>query len=998
MKGIKIKQNRIRCYTASITSQVLRLHERMGHPSSEAMCTAITSGAWQNIQLTADQVRRTMNQNPCLPCILSKKNKPKVQHLQQTDLTNLQVGELISGDIIGKIQPPTKDGDVYFYLFVDKKTGYMKAYTAKTKDGFVTALEDVIHHFQQHGHTVKSFRSDSEQIMKWGPVKQLLENKGIQSEYSLPYAHYQNLVERYVQTITKAVSTIIHGQSLLKANLWNYAIFYVVDCRNVTTNTKTGHQTPRQLVTGTKYLDLQREHLFSFGELVIVRNTDKTWKFDVKNDVAIYLGHPKGTVNGGTVYYPFINKIAQRADITPANIREEVYKQYFARRYEIREQSTAKTLSELFENLECESNDQEAFRFKLKLFDEDEIPKEYINSVMNDETNYVPLEMKDMMKHLPDNLRASFKNLWASQQPQSQPVTKHVYRKTMPIPTDRVTRSTTFKQRVMAMAVKALRLKVSEALKSPHSTEWIKAMNVETNSLFHVFQCLVPEEIDYNKDYDCIHATVDLKIKYIDETTIDKFRVRICGCGNELVRSGAYLNETYSPTVSYLTHSTMLQLAIYDQMHICSIDTVAAFLHQEYPASLKPLYIVLPASVAKVCNLDPKTTYRVKKYIYGLPDAGRAYYIAYRDHLIASGYVMTTSDPCLFVRLVPEQEIRTYVWIHVDDTIVASTHEKEIDHLRECLQQKFKITSHDFTKHLGINIERLESGAVKLRQRKLLGALFDEYPPSGRKVNQPQRAKRMDTNNVNDQEKEPCEQREYLHLLGMLNYIAHSRPDISTALSYAATKNSNPTKEDFNELLLVVDYLWQTKEKGLILHPTQERNSPLKLICHVDASYLAHPDAKSHTGYCLSFGKFGSFYSKSSKQKLVATSSTHAEIRALYTLVLDIIFLVHLCAEVGRPISLPAIIFEDNQPVLDLTKTLNGKVTRSKHFLMLIEFIREQVLEGLIELKKIATEANVADMLTKLIVGKTFTMKAMHLLGEMGLELEPEFEHSLTYE
>ncbi len=180
---------------------------------------------------------------------------------------------------------------------------------------------------------------------------------------------------------------------------------------------------------------------------------------------------------------------------------------------------------------------------------------------------------------------------------------------------------------------------------------------------------------------------------------------------------------------------------------------------------------------------------------------------------------------------------------------------------------------------------------------------------------------------MNDQDKEPCEQCEYLHLLGMLNYITHSCLDISTELSCAATKNSNPTKEDFNELLLVMDYLWQTKEKGLILHPTQDKNSPLKLICHVNASYLAHSDAKSHTGYCLSFGKFGSFYSKSSKQKLVATSSTHAEIRALYTIVLDIIFTIHLCAEVGHPINLPAIIFEDNQPVLDLTKTLNGKVT-----------------------------------------------------------------------
>jgi hypothetical protein len=43
------------------------------------------------------------------------------------------------------------------------------------------------------------------------------------------------------------------------------------------------------------------------------------------------------------------------------------------------------------------------------------------------------------------------------------------------------------------------------------------------------------------------------------------------------------------------------------------------------------------------------------------------------------------------------------------------------------------------------------------------------------------------------------------------------------------------------------------------------------------------------------------------------------------------------------------------------------------------------VMEGLIELQKIPTESNVADFLTKLIFGKTFTIKAMHLLGEMGM-------------
>jgi hypothetical protein len=87
----------------------------------------------------------------------------------------------------------------------------------------------------------------------------------------------------------------------------------------------------------------------------------------------------------------------------------------------------------------------------------------------------------------------------------------------------------------------------------------------------------------------------------------------------------------------------------------------------------------------------------------------------------------------------------------------------------------------------------------------LLGSLFEEYPPTARRVNQPQRISRNDAmNTVNDQGNQPCEQREYLHLLGILNYISHTRLDISTALSYAAAKNKNATKANFDELLLVV--------------------------------------------------------------------------------------------------------------------------------------------------------------------------------------------------
>jgi hypothetical protein len=61
--------------------------------------------------------------------------------------------------------------------------------------------------------------------------------------------------------------------------------------------------------------------------------------------------------------------------------------------------------------------------------------------------------------------------------------------------------------------------------------------------------------------------------------------------------------------------------------------------------------------------------------------------------------------------------------------------------------------------------------------------------------------------------------------------------------------------------------------------------------------------------------------------------------------------------------------------------------------------MREQLLEGLIELKKTPTKQNVAVMLTKHIVSRVFTIKAMHLLDEMGIDLDPNMNNNdLIYE
>ena len=487
---------------------------------------------------------------------------------------------------------------------------------------------------------------------------------------------------------------------------------------------------------------------------------------------------------------------------------------------------------------------------------------------------------------------------------------------------------------------------------------------------------LVPEDIDKTKAYKLIHTTMQLKIKMKTDTIVDKLKARLCACGNELEEVD---NETYSPTVSSITHAFMLQIAVHDRMHIQMIDTKAAYLCQQYPEDATPLYIMLPKRVAIALNLDPDQTYRVKRYMYGLPDAGRAYYDAYSEHLLQHGFTRTVSDLCLFVKIhAPDRHV--YVWIHVDDTLIAGDRLEDIESFKQMMTKRFEITVNaEADHHRGVNIQRLEDGSLKLTQSKLLATIFDECQHVlGSESTRP--IVPLRPNNPQSDESTPYDRKSYLHLLGMLNYLLRSRPDISTALSYAATKSSSPTTQDYDNLLDVVKYLWKTKHVGLVIRPGNI-NEPLHLKCYVDASFLSHGDSRGHSGYCLSIGDLSSFYSKSTKQQLVATSSTHAEVKALYQLTVDILFLINLSDEIQRPIALPAIILEDNNPTVQLSSSLSSRIKRSKHFLMLINFIRHQVSMGLIAVHKVASADNIADVLTKALPWRDFAPKAARLLG-----------------
>ena len=201
------------------------------------------------------------------------------------------------------------------------------------------------------------------------------------------------------------------------------------------------------------------------------------------------------------------------------------------------------------------------------------------------------------------------------------------------------------------------------------------------------------------------------------------------------------------------------------------------------------------------------------------------------------------------------------------------TSEELLQELEDVIKSQYKITvKYDVESYLGVKFEFRPNGDVKL-------TLFEEYKEElkNHRVREPLSPQRLPASHSTSAE--PMEPAAYLHLEGALIYLTESRRDIHTAVSFTATHSVTPTRGDFEELIHCLKYLEATQEEGLVLKAGKP-NRELILRCYVDASYLSHSDSKSHQ----SFGEIGTFYSKSSNQQLVSTSSTQSEIRALHLL------------------------------------------------------------------------------------------------------------------
>lgn len=208
----------------------------------------------------------------------------------------------------------------------------------------------------------------------------------------------------------------------------------------------------------------------------------------------------------------------------------------------------------------------------------------------------------------------------------------------------------------------------------------------------------------------------------------------------------------------------------------------------------------------------------------------------------------------------------------------------------------------------------------------------------------------------------------YASAVGSLMYaMVCSRPDLSHALSVVSRYMANPGKEHWNAVQWIFRYLRGTSDACL-----QFGSSGEGLVGYVDSDYAGDLDKRrSLTGYVFTIGGCAVSW-KASLQTTVALSTTEAEYMAISEACKEAIWLRNLYGELCGNTS-STKIFCDSQSAIYLT---NDQMfhERTKHIDVRYHFIRGVITQGDIQVKKISTHDNPADMMTKPVPSTKFEL------------------------
>ncbi|GKC89932.1 putative ribonuclease H-like domain-containing protein [Tanacetum coccineum] len=262
----------------------------------------------------------------------------------------------------------------------------------------------------------------------------------------------------------------------------------------------------------------------------------------------------------------------------------------------------------------------------------------------------------------------------------------------------------------------------------------------------------------------------------------------------------------------------------------------------------------------------------------------------------------------------------------------------------------------ELTFFLGLQVQQKEDG-IFISQDKYVAEILKKFDFATVKT----ASTPIETNKalVKDEEAKAIDVHLYISMIGSLMYLTASRPDIMFAVCACARFQVTPKTSHIHAMKRIFRYL-KGQPKLVLWYP---RDSPFDLEAFSESDYAgASLDRKSTTGGCQFLGnRLISWQCK--KQTIVANSTTEAEYVAAANCYGQVLWIQNQMLDYEFNF-MNTKIYIDNESTICIVKNLVFH-SKTKNIEIRHHFIRDSYENKLIQVIKIHTDYNVADLLTK---------------------------------
>jgi histone deacetylase 1/2 len=301
-----------------------------------------------------------------------------------------------------------------------------------------------------------------------------------------------------------------------------------------------------------------------------------------------------------------------------------------------------------------------------------------------------------------------------------------------------------------------------------------------------------------------------------------------------------------------------------------------------------------------------------------------------------------------------------FVLVYVDDIIVVSSISSATMALVKKLNEDFALKDlGDLHYFFGIEVSKVRDGIV-LTQEKYANDVLErvgmiDCKPVSSPLSTTEKLSRFEGDVLG-----PKDATHYQSIVGALQYLTLTRPNISFAVNKVCQFLHAPTTVHWAAVKRILRYLKQSTNLGLKI----SRSSSLLVSAFSDADWGGCLDDRRSTGGFAVFLGTNLVSWSTRKQATVSRSSTEAEYKALANATAEVMWIQTLLMELGIRAPRAAKLWCDNigAKYLSANPVFHA---RTKHIEVDFHFVRERVARRLLDIEYISTKDQVADGFTK---------------------------------